>query len=114
MPRPRNSVGECLLYTEMVGCSNQSGGTKGIEMKISEEDLRERLYGYEGDPGHVETTSWKWGHSEHHVFKIDGEYWGIWVDVHSQEGIQLYGEETLTKVKPVRELTTNWVPVNES
>lgn len=82
--------------------------------KISESEFKERLFAEEeGDIGSVETDRWIHGHSEYHVLKIDGKYWGTWVDFHPSNGMQVYGDVYLQEVEPVEITTTEWIPVKK-
>ena len=76
---------------------------------LTKDELIDRLYKNDYDPGCVEKDSWKWGHSEKHVFFINEKYWAVWLNFHPEDGVQLYDNEVeLHEVKPVKITITKW------
>lgn len=55
-------------------------------------------------------TSWRHGHRNRYRIERDGKSYATWIDVHTQEGIQLEDDDTITLVEvvPVEKTVTVW------
>ena len=76
---------------------------------ISEEEFWELLEDNPVETGH--SGSWRWGEHRYAIFEIDEKFWQADYLVHSQEGIQLFGDVELVEVKKVERVTHEWVKV---
>lgn len=67
-------------------------------------DLLELLDGAE----EIGSLPWRHGRRVVLVFEHDGRHWRTTVDVHPEEGWQLYGEIVCTEVRAVQKTVTAW------
>jgi hypothetical protein len=78
-------------------------------IKLTEEqfvDLLDEDGTEEVDHGH-----WRHGHSIRFVVPYNGKRYAAWVQVHHEEGMQLYGEVILTEVRQVEKTVRVWEEV---
>ena len=80
------------------------------KITLTEEEFRDAL-----DEGSAETidvdTSWRHGHRNRYRIERDGKSYAAWIDVHTEEGIQLDGDVELVEVRAVEKTVIVWETV---
>lgn len=70
------------------------------EAEIEDADLEE-----------VSSRAWRHGRHVLYVFPLDGKHWMVEIDVHSSEGMQIFGDVEGTEVHEVEKTVKVWEPV---
>ena len=73
-------------------------------IKVSAEELSDLL----DDLEPVEKSNWRHGHRDTYVFEKDGKHWMVAINVHPEEGWELYDETTCTRVYPHPVMKVEW------
>ncbi len=42
------------------------------------------------------------------LFQHEGKHYAVWVQIHPEDGMQIFGDVTLTEVHPVEKTVTVW------
>ena len=56
----------------------------------------------------IDHGRWRHGHSTRYVVPYEGKFYAAWVQIHSDDGMQIYGDITLDEVRQVEKTITVW------
>lgn len=74
-------------------------------IEISKDDVYEAIY----DGQRIATESWRWGTTETYVYEREpGRFYRFTVQMHSQDGLQIFGPVTATEVRQVEKVVKVW------
>jgi hypothetical protein len=59
----------------------------------------------------VNESSWRWGTHNTYVFEHEGKNWQTTIEVHCQDGWQIYGSIDAVEVHQVEKTVKVWEPV---
>ena len=74
-------------------------------IELSTKEIRD----CEDDPVEIDSQPWRHGRKVRFAFPLRGSHYAAWIDVHTNEGWQLYGDTvTAVEVKQVERTVKVW------
>ena len=76
-------------------------------IKVSKDEFFELL----DDAEEIDQGKWRHGSTARFLIQRDGKHYAVWVQIHPEDGMQVFGDVTLTEVRAVEKTVTVWEAV---